>query len=61
MLFEVALDIKAFMIILVYACLGFSFLYHHIGKGTKYSDDFYKGFFIALGSYDTEEISEEWP
>ena len=52
MLWEVAKDIRAFMVIFLYQCLAYSFLFFHLDYGDDYYDYFYTGFLLALGSFD---------
>lgn len=58
MLVEVTKDIKAFMIILIYCCFAYSFIFFHIieGQPEQYNDKFYKGFILALGGFDAPEM-----
>ena len=62
MLGEVAKDITAFMVVLIYCCLAYSFIFFYIieGEPQKYKDNFYKGFVLALGEFDQDEMQAHW-
>ena len=57
MLWEVAKDIRAFMVIFLYQCLAYSFLYFHLDYGDDYYNYFHTGFLLALGYINLNKIN----
>ena len=54
---EVLLDMKNFLILLVYCCLAYSFLFHTTNDMDHFYESLFIGFALSLGDFDKADFS----
>ena len=55
---EVVKDLKAFLILLIYACLAYAFIYYTLTTDKPFFQALATGFLLALGSFETDDFDE---
>ena len=54
---EVLLDMKAFLILLIYSCLAYSFIFHTLNDMGHFYDSVFIGFTLNLGEFDKGDFA----
>ena len=54
---EVLLDMKAFLILLIYSCLAYSFIFHTLNDMDHFYDSVFIGFALSLGDFDKGDFA----
>ena len=49
---------KAFLILLIYSCLAYSFIYHTLNETDNFSDSVFVGFTLSLGNFEKDDLSK---
>lgn len=58
MLSEVIKDLKAFLVLLIYSCVAYAFLFYTLTTDKPFEEAFSAGFLLSLGDFETDGFSK---